>query len=99
MIWVFSSNKETSAWVEFAVFAVIGIVGLGLNELLIWLITEVMSFQYLLSKIFATGVVFFWNFLARKFFLLGGSLKDDKKNRHYHRGRSGRIDGGLRINR
>jgi len=43
-------------------------VGLLMNLFIMWLLTEVLSFgsHEQLSKIFATGIVFFWNFLARK---------------------------------
>ncbi|MDJ0764500.1 MAG: GtrA family protein [Myxococcota bacterium] len=69
IIWVFSKSNINNRAAEFILFGVIGVVGLGLNECIIWLFTEVFHFHYLLSKLFSTGIVFMWNFLARKFFL------------------------------
>jgi len=66
ILWVFSSHALRSRWAEFAVFAVVGIVGLGLNALFMWLFTEVAGLHYLLSKIVSTILVFLWNFFARK---------------------------------
>lgn len=67
--WVFSSHKMANRWIEFAVFALIGIVGLGLNELIIWQCTETLGLHYLVSKLVAAAIVLFWNFFARKFAL------------------------------
>jgi len=67
--WVFNSRTMENRWLEFMVFAIIGLVGLGLNELFIWLLTEVFLIYYLLSKIITTAIVYFWNFFARKFML------------------------------
>lgn len=64
--WVFNVRKSKSARTEFLIFAVIGIVGLGINELILWFFTDVRGVYYLYSKIIATGVVFIWNFVARK---------------------------------
>jgi len=51
-----------------SVFVVSGI-GLGLNFLLMALIAGQVGVYPLLAKIMATGVVFFWNFGARKVFI------------------------------
>lgn len=67
--WVFGESKLASRWVEFTAFAFIGIVGLGLNELIIYLCTDICGLHYMLSKIISTALVFFWNFFARRFLL------------------------------
>jgi len=67
--WVFQSRTLANRTAEFLVFAVIGVVGLGLNELFIWVFTEFVGWHYLVSKIVTTAIVFLWNFLARKFIL------------------------------
>ena len=67
--WVFSSRTLGNRWLEFAVFGLIGLVGLALNELIIWQCTESLGFHYLVSKVVATVTVLFWNFFARKYAL------------------------------
>jgi len=64
--WVFSSSSLKDKKIEFFIFALIGIVGLGLNNLFLWIFTTIFSIHYLLSKIITTGIVFFLNFFARK---------------------------------
>ena len=68
-VWVFDSNRLENRWAEFLVFALIGVVGLGINELVMYLCTDVLQLHYLLSKLLSTALVFFWNFFARKFIL------------------------------
>jgi len=67
--WVFNKRKFSNRQLELAVFSLIGIVGLGLNEFFIWSFTEYAHFHYLLSKIAATVFVYSWNFSARKLIL------------------------------
>lgn len=68
-MWVFQTGTISNRWAEFAVFAVIGVVGLGFNNLFLWFFTEYCSIYYMVSKILTTIIVFFWNFFARKFIL------------------------------
>ena len=64
--WVFDQRTVKSKGGEFALFAAIGAAGLGLNELLLWLGTDVAGLHYTLSKVGATVVVFGFNFTVRK---------------------------------
>ena len=66
---VFSKRTLKNKWVEFALFAFIGVIGLGLNQFFLWFFTERMHIYYLHSKVIATAIVFFWNFFSRKFIL------------------------------
>jgi len=67
--WVFNKRKLDNRTFEFGIFAIIGLVGLGLNELFIWFFTQELMIYYLLSKIFAAIIILFWNFFARKYVL------------------------------
>lgn len=68
-LWVFSIHTKSKMWIEFAIFAIIGIIGLGLNELIIYVATEKCGLYYMLSKLISTALVFLWNFFVRKFVL------------------------------
>ncbi len=67
--WVFTERRFSNKWKEWVLFALIGIIGLGLNECLIYLISDILSMHYLLGKLVSTIVVFFWNFFARRFLI------------------------------
>lgn len=67
---VFSANEvRTNALMEFLGYALIGLIGLGVTELIMFLFTDRMSFHYMISKAIATAVVLMWNYLARKLLL------------------------------
>ncbi len=67
--WVFNKRKFKSRSSEFGIFAFIGFIGLGFNELFIWFFTEHIHFHYLISKIISAFLIYLWNFFARKFTL------------------------------
>lgn len=70
--WVFRNSKrrlEKRKLAEFAVFALVGLMGVGLNELLMLLMVGFFSLQELYSKMMAAVVVLMWNFCARKLIL------------------------------
>lgn len=69
VLWVFGYRRVRSKPLEYGLFVLIGAIGLGLNEALLWAFTEKLSIFYLLSKIAAAAIVFFWNFGARKLVL------------------------------
>ena len=64
--WVFTERKYESRVKEFIIFTSIGIVGLLLNNSIMWLAVEKIGIYYIFSKIIATILVFFWNFGLRK---------------------------------
>lgn len=64
--WVFNRRTLDNRTFEFGLFTIIGIVGLVLNEFVIWFLTAEIGFYYLMSKILAAIIILFWNFFARK---------------------------------
>ena len=75
MRYVFSHRKGMSRQREFVIFVVLSAVGLGINDALMWLGTEVVTLDYRLVKLVATAVVMVWNFVTRKIFLEGDASK------------------------
>jgi len=67
--WVFNRRTLSNAALEFGIFAAIGLVGLGLNELGMWLLTAKAGLYYLVAKIVTAAIVYIWNFGARKYSL------------------------------
>lgn len=65
-LWIFNRHTLRSKWAEVLIFSVIGLIGLGLNELFMFILTEVVHIFYLVSKIGATILVFAWNFVMKK---------------------------------
>ncbi len=67
---VFSESEQVKSRAgEFIAYAVIGIIGLGLTELLMYIFTDVCGLYFMISKVIAAIIVLVWNFAARKIFL------------------------------
>lgn len=60
-------NENLNKLLEFIIYGIIGVIGLGIDTLCLWLFTEKVNLYYMISKIVSTGITFIWNFLARKF--------------------------------
>lgn len=75
MRYVFTHKEGMSRRREFVIFVVLSVIGLIINNTLMWLGVEVLSIQYWITKIPATVVVMLWNFITRKLFLDGGETQ------------------------
>ena len=78
MRYVFTHKEGMSRQREFIIFIVLSVIGLGINDLMMWLGVDFLGISYLLVKIIATVVVAVWNFITRKIFLDGGDEDGSK---------------------
>lgn len=67
--WVFEVEKNRDKKQEFLLFIVLSIIGLGINQTIMWLAVEKLKIFYMISKFGATIVVMIYNFVTRKLFL------------------------------
>ena len=67
--WVFDVNREKNAKKQFVIFIVFSILGLLLNNLIMWITVDFLNIYYLLAKVVATMLVMIFNFVTRKIFL------------------------------
>ena len=67
--WIFSFRSLTNASHEFALFALVGVLGLLLNNALLYVQTEFLGFHYLASKLVAAAVILMFNFSLRRYLL------------------------------
>lgn len=79
---VFERKEDMNRKAEFIVFIILSVVGLGLNQLIIWVCTvpiygniawiqKLLNYNlaYTAAKVIATAVVMIYNFVTRKMFL------------------------------
>ncbi|PXV87284.1 putative flippase GtrA [Lachnotalea glycerini] len=66
---VFDTKKDTNKIKEFILFVVLSLIGLGINQIIMWFTVEKMMVYYMLAKIIATAIVMVYNFITRKVFL------------------------------
>ncbi|MDP4268753.1 MAG: GtrA family protein [Bacteroidota bacterium] len=65
--WTFHSQNSHIVTEYFSFFS-ISIAGLGINNLIIYLLTDKLKFNFYLSKLIAVGVVTIWNFVMNYLF-------------------------------
>ena len=66
---VFETDKNANKGSQFVIFVLLSIVGLGANELCMWLGTDLLGIHYMITKVGATAVVMVYNFITRKIFI------------------------------
>lgn len=64
--YVFKDSKLNSKWLEFMLFGAVGLIGLGILSVAMWLLVDVLGLWYVFAKCLATVVVYVWNFIGRK---------------------------------
>lgn len=75
--WVFAACKRSvsNRSLEFSMFALIGVLGVLLNQALMWFQVDFLEILPMLAKFISAAIVLLWNFGIRKIFLFK-SLKD-----------------------
>ena len=62
----------------FLIFTVVGVIGLGLTELIMYIGTELLHISYLIVKI-AAAIVLVWNYVGRKVLIFDRKGKIETK--------------------
>lgn len=60
--------KNTSKRIgpQFGLFLIVALIGLGLNELIIFLLVEYYDLWYIYAKVVSVCIVMFWSFIGHK---------------------------------
>lgn len=69
MRYVFAGKQGQTRTQQFVIFFVLSVVGLGLNQLILWLCSGVFVVPAWGGKLVATVLVMVFNFVTRKIFL------------------------------
>ena len=64
--WIFRQSKLSNIVWEFIIYTIIGIIGLILNDLLLFIFTDYLHIHYMISKIITAVLVMGWNFVGRR---------------------------------
>ena len=66
--WVFDiTKKQTSR--EVFVFVILSVIGLLINQVVMYVGSDLLHIYYMLTKLVATFIVMVWNFVTRKIFI------------------------------
>ncbi|MCI8588862.1 MAG: GtrA family protein [Bacilli bacterium] len=66
--WVFDVTKKQTTK-EILVFIILSVIGLGINQIVMYVGSDILHIYYMLTKLVATFIVMVWNFVTRKIFI------------------------------
>ncbi|MEI3377316.1 MAG: GtrA family protein [Coriobacteriales bacterium] len=69
MRYVFAGKEGQTRTQQFVIFFVLSLVGLGLNQLILWACVDLLALLAWVGKLVATVLVMLFNFVTRKVFL------------------------------
>lgn len=72
--WVFPSSGQVKK--ELFYFTIIGLCGLLLNELIIWIAVEFVGLNYMIAKLVSVSLIVMFSFSARRLLLI--KLRENK---------------------
>ena len=67
--WVFRQRRLADRRAEFVLFALVGLAGMALNQLIVYTAVQLMAASFEVAKILSAGIVFSFNFASRKLLL------------------------------
>lgn len=87
MKFVFKHKEDMNRAKEFVIFVILSIIGLGINNLVVWFVAHACPWPFVaaqllkdnVAKIIATAIVMVWNFVTRKILLDAGDEEKDQK--------------------
>lgn len=70
VLWVFEvDNEKKNGKTTLIVFILLSLIGLGINQVVMWFGVEQLNISYLIIKFAATFIVMIYNFITRKLIL------------------------------
>ena len=69
ILYVFESRVRFSKMAEFWLVMAVSLVGLCINQIILYSCVEHAQVQEVVGKVIATGCVFSWNYSMRRFFI------------------------------
>lgn len=64
--WTFEDTSTHATHKKFITFVVVGAVNLIVNTTLLYVFTDIVGTHYLLSQVFASGIIAIWSYFAYK---------------------------------
>jgi len=73
--WVFTDTRSAGRKAQ-VLFLITSLVGLAINQLLMWMLVDGLALYYIFAKMISSAVVMIWNYIAKRRVLVGRTLPD-----------------------
>ncbi len=64
-------HAEHQSTTQAVLFLVTSIMGLGINQLVMWACIDLLGIWYMFSKVVASAIVMIWNYFTKRYILHG----------------------------
>lgn len=68
ILWVFDVKKKQTIK-EISLFVILSVIGLGINQVVMYVGADILNIYYMICKIISTFIVMVYNFITRKIFI------------------------------
>ena len=68
ILWVFDIKKKQTIK-EISLFVILSVIGLGINQVVMYVGADILNIYYMICKIISTFIVMVYNFITRKIFI------------------------------
>lgn len=68
ILWVFDVKKKQTIK-EILLFVILSVIGLGINQVVMYLGVDILHVYYMICKVISTFIVMVYNFITRKIFI------------------------------
>ena len=68
ILWVFDVKKKQTIK-EIGLFVILSVIGLGINQVVMYVGADILHIYYMICKIVSTFIVMVYNFITRKIFI------------------------------
>jgi putative flippase GtrA len=69
IVFVFANRRRHKRATEISLVYFVSLLGLGLHQVILYWCVEQAGGRLMVSKLIATGTVFIWNYLTRKYYI------------------------------
>lgn len=64
-------HAETQTGIQMFLFIFTSLLGLGINQAVMWFFIDIVGLWYMFSKIIASAIVMAWNYITKRYILHG----------------------------
>ena len=65
---VFNVKHQSS--LEIGLFIITSLIGLIINQGVMWFLVEIIAWWYMFAKVIASGIVMIWNYITKRYILI-----------------------------
>ena len=70
LCWLVVFNVKHQSSLEIGLFIITSLIGLIINQGVMWFLVEIIAWWYMFAKVIASGIVMIWNYITKRYILI-----------------------------